>query len=67
MVGGASRVKSFDFVQETCVITVSGASTVECHMTQSLGGSILHASAVYYHGDPETTVEVGSSAVLQKK
>ena len=67
VVAGASTVKSFDFVQESCVITVSGASTLECHMTQSLGGSVLHASAVYYKGDPETAVEVGSSAVLQKK
>ena len=67
VVNGASKVRSFDFVQRTSVITVSGASTMECHMTESLGGSVLRSSAVYYKGDAATSMEVGSSAKLEKK
>ncbi|MBO4872665.1 MAG: DUF2807 domain-containing protein [Lachnospiraceae bacterium] len=67
VINGASAVKAFDFEQKTCTLTVSGASTVECRMTETLGGSILHGSSVYYKGDPQTLVEVSSSAKLEKK
>ena len=67
VLNGASTVKSFDFEQQTCVITVSGSSTMELNVVQSLGGSILRSSTVYYKGDPETMTEVGSTGKLEKK
>lgn len=67
VVNGASRVESFDFEQQTCIITVSGASTMELNMVKSLGGSILRGSTVTYQGDPETATEIGSTGKLVKK
>ena len=66
-VSGASRVKSFEFRQESGKIDVSGASTLEGAFSAKLSGNASGASHVYYQGDPETDIDVSGASSAGKR
>ena len=67
VITGASKVMASEFELTKTTLTVAGASSLECFVTELLGGSISGASEVYYKGSPELATSVGSSSLLEKR
>ena len=61
----AMSVPDLEFVKAT--LTLSGASTLDCWVTDVLGGSITGSSTVTYKGDPSLAAHTGSSSRLEKR
>jgi len=66
VIAGASKVQARDFELTKTILTVSGASTLECFVTESLGGSISGSSHIYYRGDPELATSVTGVSTVEK-
>ena len=67
VLSGASVVSAPDCEFVKATLTLSGAATLDCWVTQLLGGSITGGSSVYYKGDPSLAAHTGSSSRLEKR
>ena len=67
VLAGASHLKTDAFALRSAIVTVSGASRMECQVSESLGGSISGASTVIYRGDAATQTSVTGTSKLEKR
>lgn len=67
VLAGAAQVNAAGFEVKKATLTVSGGSTLDCRVTDVLGGSITGSSTVRYIGMPTLATHVGSSSHLEKR
>lgn len=67
VISGSGKIKSYDLLQNSCVITISGSGDAFVNASETLSANISGSGRVYYVGNPTIHTSIsGSGSVVDK-
>jgi hypothetical protein len=66
-ISGSGNIRSYNFVQKTCISTISGSGNMYVNVVDILNVNISGSGSVYYVGDPTVNANItGSGQVIKQ-